>query len=446
MGQTPAIERIRENCFKEWVRPYYLKWMYFRLHPEARPEHWGKSWAYPNVGLGEIERLAEPGSGLDFLFLPMNDWHTRLQRPHHLAKELARAGHRCVYVNPNFGREFPEPGAFAEPRLARLEERIWELHVPLKREPVFHHRMLRGGESASVARAVARTAVGLGVRRLVQVVSFPVWRDVARGVAQVVDSVTVYDCHDLLRGFRRIAEELVSAEPECLRMADVVLFSARTLEETMLREVPDIRGKSVVLRNGVAVEHFAGARRARGPKGRTGPPVIGYVGALDEWLDVEALRVAAARHPEWRFLLLGRVEDPRVRVLEELGNVELPGEVGYAELPAWLRKFDVGVIPFLRTPLTVATNPIKLYEYFSGGMPVVSAALPEVEQFGQLVRVAQSGEEWVTQLEAALEDDETGLAERRLAIAREQSWRARVEQLLALVQPLQSRPVVVKGA
>jgi len=119
-----------------------LKWIYFRLHPEARPKHWQDSWGYPNVPLEQAATLVEPASGLDFLFLPMTDWHARLQRPHHLARALAAAGHRCFYLNPNVGREYPQPSLFSSPRIAKLQERVYEVHVPLFREPVFHHRLL----------------------------------------------------------------------------------------------------------------------------------------------------------------------------------------------------------------------------------------------------------------------------------------------------------------
>ena len=39
-------------------------------------------------------------------------------------------------------------------------------------------------------------------------------------------------------------------------------------------------------------------------------------------------------------------------------------------LPSWAAGFDVCTIPFLRTPLTEATNPVKIFEYLATGKPI----------------------------------------------------------------------------
>ena len=57
----------------------------------------------------------------------------------------------------------------------------------------------------------------------------------------------------------------------------------------------------------------------------------------------------------------------------------------YAEMPAYVRDFDVGMIPFRVDPMTRAVDPVKIYEYFSLGKPVVARPLPELSRFGDLV-------------------------------------------------------------
>ena len=54
---------------------------------------------------------------------------------------------------------------------------------------------------------------------------------------------------------------------------------------------------------------------------------LGYVGALADWFDAEAIERLAASRPDWRVRLAGRVEDDRVRALGRLPNVELVGEI-----------------------------------------------------------------------------------------------------------------------
>ena len=75
---------------KEAVRPFYLRWLYFPLFRGSRPAHFQDCWTYP------VDEL-NPAAGVppELLFLPMTDWHTRIQRTQHLARTFAAAGHRC---------------------------------------------------------------------------------------------------------------------------------------------------------------------------------------------------------------------------------------------------------------------------------------------------------------------------------------------------------------
>jgi glycosyltransferase involved in cell wall biosynthesis len=427
--QGMAAERL-----KEFVRPYYLKWLYFPLKPHARPDHWRQTWCSPWVPLTQSPRLegALTAGAVDFLFLPMNDWHARVQRPQHLARALVRRGARVFYLNPNLGREYPGPAAFARPRLARLEPGIFELHVPLPREPVFHHRLLAATETDAVARACRELISRCAIRRLALIVSFPLWSDLAVLLRREFHAPLLYDCHDLVAGFRRIAPDLVAAEASLVEAADTVLFTAESLRDETLRRHPRIAARSLVVRNGVDEAHFRPARR---PRGATQSPLAGYVGALDEWFDVEAIQHAAARLPHLRFRLIGRIEDPGVRVLAALPNVELAGEIPYADLPRHLLDFDVALIPFRRTPLTLATNPIKLYEYFACGLPVVSTRLPEVERYSGLVHLAGSPEEFTAALEQAAAGESTAAPARRIQVAERESWSERAGRIWSLVLP-----------
>jgi hypothetical protein len=71
----------------------------------------------------------------------------------------------------------------------------------------------------------------------------------------------------------------------------------------------------------------------------------------------------------------------------------------------------VGIIPFKVNELTHHVNPIKLREYLSAGLPVVSTAMPEVEFYGHLCSVARTNDEFVVAVERELANDT--LARRR---------------------------------
>ena len=409
---------------KEWVRPYYLKWGYSRLFSERYPREFTRCWEYParpldNTLAGWME---EGGDYADVLFLPAADWHSRMQRSQHFAMALAHLGYRCFYLNPHLGREFPHPYPLSRrAMISRLLPQVYELHVHLPREPVYHHRPLTAQECASVVSAIERSFKLAGSANPVILASLPFWTPVARELKRRHGYRVIYDCHDLWSGFGRMHPGILSAEQELFAISDAVVFSARWLMDQKRTLHNELELKSATIRNAVQPEDFDFRNRRNG----TGRRTVGYAGSLDFWFDVDTVRFVAERHSEWDFVLFGRVEGYEIQRLRQLPNVRLMGEVAYPSLRKHFASVDVCMIPFRLSPLTLATNPLKLYEYFACGHPVVSSPLPEVLEFGDLVYVAREPGEFLAQLEAAMAENDPLLRHRRRRLAEQETWIAR---------------------
>ena len=95
----------------------------------------------------------------------------------------------------------------------------------------------------------------------------------------------------------------------------------------------------------------------------------------------------AEQHPDWTVAVIGKASVD-ISSLERLPNVKLLGRRPYDELPRYCKAFSVGVMPFALNELTTNVNPIKMREYLSGGLPVVSTDLPEVRG---LLRIGAGG-------------------------------------------------------
>ncbi len=122
--------------------------------------------------------------------------------------------------------------------------------------------------------------------------------------------------------------------------------------------------------------------------------------------------------------------------LERLPNVKLLGRKPYASLPSYLRAFDVGIIPFKLNELTRNVNPIKLREYLSAGLPVVSTDMPEVARYvrnaGELANactVVSQHEEFDAAVVRALASDSPAARRARSEAMRAETWERKVADL-----------------
>ncbi|MQG59567.1 MAG: glycosyltransferase, partial [SAR202 cluster bacterium] len=96
-----------------------------------------------------------------------------------------------------------------------------------------------------------------------------------------------------------------------------------------------------------------------------------------------------------------------------------------------------GLVPYRSSAYTANVYPTKLNEYLAMGIPVVATDLPEIRRFnaehGPCVAVATDPNQAVQAINTALEREPSTDRERRIAIARENSWQTRIAKMSALI-------------
>jgi hypothetical protein len=117
----------------------------------------------------------------------------------------------------------------------------------------------------------------------------------------------------------------------------------------------------------------------------------------------------------------------RGKALLDRSNVFWIGPREYSLLPNYLRLFDVATIPFVINNITLASSPIKLYEYLAGGKPVITTAIPECQAFPE-VHIVRDAQEFSRALDCARQQGLDEAYRKRLRdLARRNSWNARVQ-------------------
>ncbi len=372
----------------------------------------------------------------DFVIWGVIDWHFRHQRPQHIANALTKAGHRVFYITPNLV-DASLPGFSAEP-LSDQERagkyKLFQIAFYAEDAPAIYHVAPSAPLNAQLRKGVGELLLWANSGQVISLVQHPFWYDVANVIPA---SRMVYDCMDHHEGFGNNCHSILNLERQLISDAMLTVTTSAWLEESVRREAKC----TALIRNAGEYEHFSNPPRSvyKDDKGRR---VIGYFGAIAEWFDQDLLEDIARRFSNEKILLIG---DDSIGAKARLGkfkNVEFIGEIPYQELPFYVHGFDVCLLPFKVMDLTLATNPVKIYEYLGAGKPVVTVDLPEMKQFDDLVRVANGNEQYLDFIAESLEDSSTKAVNARKQFASEQTWRHRASDLVQAIKAASDQPKI----
>lgn len=347
-------------------------------------------------------------------------WAFRFQRPQQICSRLARHGYRILYINNMCQRG------------GRLEETTPLIHTYYPDGEGIVYRLLATQEGRRrVVHSIDQILEKLHFDNPILWVDAPYWE---KAVQCFDRQFVVYNCMDAYGDFADIKEfcpEIYRMEEDLCHAAEVIFASSRNLQQRLSRY-----GKLAhLIPNGVDRGHFNLERSLPFPEDmREIPgPIIGYYGAIADWFDFELMTRAAERLPNYSFVFIGdcTVDAGRLRGLP---NVYFLGEKPYQELPSYVNRFDIAVIPFQRNELTLATNPVKLYEYLATGKPVVSVDLPEIKPFANVVYVARNHDEFVHFLAAVAGREAWWVKEKRKKAVINHDWDDRAEEVICLLE------------
>lgn len=383
-----------------------------------------------------------------------NDWDGDPLSKKHIMRRLARRGARVLWVN-SLGNRAPRLGDAKDrlravrkiTRFARsawngpreVDEKIWVVD-PIA-APIYGSPWAARANALFVGAHVRNAAWRLGMRDPVHYTFVPASAWVA---GRLGERALVYHAADEYSAFGGAdSRAILALEDELLQRADLYIACSAPLLES---KAPRVRGRSILVRHGVEHDHFA---RALDPETampealRALPkPVVGFIGLIAEWVDVELMgRLADGLAAQGGSLaLVGDVrgaDAAQMAALTARPNVLHAGRRPYAELPGWCRGFAVGILPFVVNELTRNANPLKLREYLAAGLPVVSTDIPESRALAAQCPaglVVAGGDEFVHVTRAIAASPEAGPQAPRSGTVAHESWDHQVDHIARAIE------------
>ena len=194
--------------------------------------------------------------------------------------------------------------------------------------------------------------------------------------------------------------------------------------------------------------HFKTARSGPGPGGEPADqiglprPRIGYFGVIDERVDYELLDAVATARPSWQIVMVGPTAKVDPAILPRRCNLHWLGIKPYADLPAYLSGWQVGLMPFALNEATRFISPTKTPEFLAAGVPLVSTPVPDVvSDWGKdgLVEIAARPLGVIAAVEKLLARPKAGWQLRVDKHMNWMSWNATWARMRALIEDVDKR-------
>ncbi len=251
-------------------------------------------------------------------------------------------------------------------------------------------------------------------------------------------ALSIYHCIDDITQDAYTNKHGHDLENEAIRQADITLVTSTNLkklkEPFSERVVTYFNAAEVAIFHNVWQKEYPRPTELAGKEGK----VIGFVGNLDALrIDYQLLKQVAEAYPQYTLLLVGPVNSPEVDEigLGELPNVVLAGSRRLEELPPLMQYMDCVLIPFRCNTLTRSIYPLKINEYLAAGKPVVSTSFSDdIRGFADYIYLAEDAPTFISQIQAALSENDPKLVQQRIDLANTNTWTARIKQLWGLVE------------
>lgn len=355
------------------------------------------------------DELALPDAGMDrrrVILFSAHPWRGNPYGLHHIARALAAEGSQVLFVEPPFSPLHLLAGRRRGRRFSRKlrpsEVPGISLFAPFSLLPYLKLPLLGSNIGLEYWPLFILNRFGGAVRGT----PFEHPGIVISGAS--LFSRIVFAVDAAFRGFRLADDDrLFDTVPESMRVRtrrELRRYDAVFTSTNALAEIAALHGarRIVKMPNGFDDKSFRRDAATPDDLARLPSPRIVYVGALEAWFDWETLIQAASAMPNVSFVVIGDTGQKQDYLP---ANMHLLGARDHAQLGAYLKHCDAGVIPFKidGNPHAMrAIDPIKLWEYLACGLPVVARAGISLPHFPEAVYRYNSPDEFVAALETVL--------------------------------------------
>ncbi len=249
-------------------------------------------------------------------------------------------------------------------------------------------------------------------------------------------NTVIYDCMDELTLFKYADQALILQEKRLLLAADVVFTGGKSLYEAKRK----LHSNVYCFPSSVDIRHFEKALNGIAVpddiKNINGT-VVGYYGVIDERIDLDLILGTAKENPDIEFVLIGPTTKIEDHDLPYAANIHYLGMKSYSELPAYLKRFDIAMMPFAINDATRFISPTKTLEYMAAGKPVISTRIEYVvTNYSEDIELINDVEEFSDKIQQIIISRNINLSTKYAHILERTSWSNTVNEMKTIINKL----------
>jgi glycosyltransferase involved in cell wall biosynthesis len=376
----------------------------------------------------------------DFISIQPDYWDSPWQNRHGFLQELSKTN-RIFFLSPPFyivdliqsrGKGRTKLSGFST-ITPNLYSYVPQRYLPLN----YRFETINKFVETLRENSIRKKLMELKFKKPVLIIWHPYFLDM---IGKFKESLTIYYKYDHYSGYIDGDGKISPKERMLLEKVDMVLVTSQGLYNLHENDCNEIH----FVPNGVDYEKFSESLTNKilvaHDIENIPQPRLGYVGVINEKVDFKLLTYLCKSRPQWSIVLVGPVKVQLQKFkknLEELQNQKncyFLGKKENKQVPSYIKGLDVCMMCYLVNEWTYYGYPLKMHEYLACGKPTVSADLPEVRPFENVITIAKDKSRWVTAIEDNLQKDSKENISKRLNVAYENSWGKRVNKVLSLIK------------
>jgi len=362
---------------------------------------------------------------LDIVLFSTADFSFIRTRKQQVAINLSKKGHRVLFIEPPRSGKWKNLPLTRHNLLKKISDNLF-VYSP----PVFP---LMG--KYSLINSLNYDFILFNILKIVNKLDFrdiTYWLYTLRGfkwIGKLSEKRVVFDSIENWQ-YSNEEDSLKKKLPSFIKKSDIVFAPSTEIVDYCKK----YNHKSFLIPHGVDPSYFKEYKEPDELK-KIKRPIIGISASITaQKFDINLVKEIAKKRPDWSIVIIGPIlSGENLDCFKDILNIHYLGEKDFDILPAYVKQFDIGFIPFIVNKFTRCTRPLKMFDYIASGIPVVSTRLLEYEDYKDFVKTADKTDDFIRIIEKEITEDSPEKIRKRIETAKGFLWSKRVDSMLDII-------------